>query len=315
MNEPIAVLSLPDSPIAERIEEVLSSDACCGADGQPCSVARLDLDAALNGAPVTIEPGGVRWQGVNLLDAGVVLLERPVFPWPQPQRLRDSPAGPHDETGRRTPGDRHARSLALSALQVVASARPVINPPEAAHLAVAPMTALDRLSQAGLEVHPWCLAPFECVQGGPTALRDAAGADRWHAPRLRGGREAVVFPERRSGSDHDAMAGGVVELLVIGDRVAGGVRHDDPSTWLTGGDGQPEAGPQPASTELAVSAAHALGLGLAGVTIGSGPEPVVVWADAGPDLVRWDRLLGGGASAALAHHLLKIASGTKKEAR
>jgi hypothetical protein len=321
MSPPIVVLSLPGSELAERIAARLGAgpgDAPVAGAGS--EVVRLGLDALMDGRAVTVEADSVRWQGVELLEAGAVLLECPVFPWPQPQSL--------PEEGSRIRDDRGPRSLGLSAILTVASSRPVVNPPAAAHLAVAPTTALERLAQAGVEVHPWRLAPL-CkgpIAPGAAAL-DVAGRDRWHQPQVpQEGQTAVLIepPEPRGPGKAE-----VLELLVLGGRVAGARAYRDPGAWSTGTAGRTISGADVASTlarpgALAVRAAAELGLDMAAITLshlsreldapdGSGvtgtdgdAPPTVMWADAGPDLARWDRALEGQVAALIAAHLAAL---------
>jgi len=298
-------MSLPGSELAERIAARL---------GDLPEVIRLELDAPMDGGSVTVEVGSVRWQGVELLEAGVVLLERPVFPWPQPQTLA--------EEGWRLGDDRGPRSLGLSAILSVALTRPVVNSPAAAHLAVAPTIALDRLAQAGLAVHPWRLGP---APGGPVAagaaVVDAAGRDRWHEPRVpREGQPAVLI-EPLAGCDTGEAE--VLQLLVLGGRVAGALAYPDPGAWSTGTAGRTIDGETVSRTldrpeALAVQAAAGLGLDMAAIALSHVPgssddpgadgdiPPTVMWVDAGPDLASWDRALDGRAAAALAAHLATL---------
>src|SRR5687767_14125047 len=73
--------------------------------------ARFDLDAALAGGALCIDDERVLWDGFDLSAAEAVLVERPVFSWPQPG-LGERGISPHAE--------REARALLVSCLHALA---------------------------------------------------------------------------------------------------------------------------------------------------------------------------------------------------
>jgi hypothetical protein len=275
--------------------------------------ADLCLDAPLEGKPVTIRPGAVVWEGVDLLGAGALLLEAPVYSWPQPLRLHDAPADPQARA-RHFTADREARALALSAIFAAAEIRPVVNPPGAGTLAASPAVALDRLEAEKAPVHPWRLGPAPAGAGGPggPVVLDAAGRDRWHRPsRPPEGEPALIL---------EPVEGEVLSLLVAGGRIAGGARFGDAAAWAHGeisaggaadAAGPVDAGAVPAAAaSLAAGAARRLGLHVAAVALaGAAAEPRILFVEAGPDLSRWDLRLGGRACDAIAALIAALARG------
>lgn len=240
---------------------------------------------------MTVAPGEVIWEGTDLLQVGAILVEAPLFPWPQPQMPTEMPFEPPAPEARLSP-EREARSLALSALWIASENRPVWNPPGAGHLAASPAVALDRLERAGLRVHPWSLepAPVEGEAAGRVVF-DGAGRDRWHHPaRPAPGEPALVF---------EAVRGEVLDILVVGGRLAG-ARGPRP------GDIPAEA------AELAECAADLLNLPIVAVSIVAVPgTPEVLLAEAGPDLAQWDTHLDGRLAPLLIERLETAALGAQ----
>ncbi len=250
----------------------------------------LSLDAPLQNRPVTIGPGEVFWEGFDLLGAAAVLVEAPLFPWPQAQPLPDGPFETPPSGARLSP-EREARSLAVSAVRIASETVPVWNPPAAAHLAASPAVALERLADAGLAVHPVGLGPAPESGGDPRLVLDAAGRDRWHRPsRPAPGEPAILL---------DPFAGGTLEVLVIGGRPAG--------ARGTSGEDVPED-----AAALAGAAARALDLRIASVVVTAAPGPAeVVFVDAGPDLADWNARLGGRLAPLLVERLEAEAPGAR----
>jgi hypothetical protein len=248
----------------------------------------LSLDAPLRNQPVTVSPGEVVWEGVDLLEAGAILVECPLFPWPQPQ-LPDELRFEPPEPGARISPEREARSLALSAIWIASRTVPVWNPPAAAHLAASPAVALERLAGAGLPVHPWALEPAPDTAGEGRLVLDAAGRDRWHRPsRPAPGEPAIVL---------EPIRGEVLDLLVVGGGPAG-VRG-------RGWQDVPEE-----AAALATAAALALGLQIASVSVAAAPASAEILAvEAGPDLAEWNTCLDGRLAPLLLERLEAIALG------
>lgn len=287
MERPIILLQLPGSPLAGRIARRL---------GEAGVATRLGcLDAPLSGAAVTVRAGGVSWEGAELLEAGAVWVEAPLFPWPQSLPPPDPPpAGltPQDWAVRQ----REARALAGAALFCAAEARPVVNHPLSAHLAASPAIALDRLARAGLPVHPWRLG---AAAPGTAPALDAAGRDRWHAPSRPPAGATALMPA--------PFAGPVESLLVVGGRLAARSVFADAAAWARG-EAHPAlaaAAADPAARDLAAGAASALALDLAAVSLHAG---AVLLCEAAPDLAAWDEAAAGAVAAAIAELLLTRAS-------
>jgi len=292
----VCILGVPGSPVAAAIARRL---------GERGVVAHaLALDAPLRGDAVTVRPGTVLWQGRDPGRAAVVMVERPVFPWPQPQRigelLRDGVPVPE-----RVDAEREARSLLVSALFAVAEHAHVVNPPAAVHLAVSPAIALDRLAGRGLPVHPWRLDPAgEPSPGNPALRRDVAGRELWHEP--------LPPPPGEPALLLDPLPGGAFSLLVVGGGVAAGLGYSDGPSWSK------DVSPAPLSAdavptdvaELAVRACGTLGLGFAAVSVTAAPdEPRVLWVEGGPDLEAWHTRTSETVFEALADHLVSVAAG------
>jgi hypothetical protein len=240
--------------------------------GQAPFVSRLD--APLQGKPVSVSSTRVLWEGTDLNSAGAVFLESPLFPWPQP------PLPPDDSSTREgykrwAAFQREAKSLMVSAVSAAAGKARIVNPMKAAHLAVSPAVALDRLGSEGFTVHPWRLEP--AMRNG--ALRDAAGRDLWHSP----GRPPLNEPS----ITFDSFKGDAVSMLVIGGQSIG-----------AGSIGTEAAA-------LAIDAVASLGLDFAAITLLTSP-PRILFCEAGPDLAGWDRALEGRVARALAQHLVDI---------
>jgi hypothetical protein len=289
VKQTFALLRTPGSPIGDSVARHLDQRGA-GAD-------LLDLDAPLRGEPVTVRPGSVVWQGVDLGSAAALLVERPVFPWPQPSRiselLRD---GMPDQD--RVGAQREARSLIASAIPAAAGMVRVVNPPVAAHLAASPAVALDGLEGAGLAVHPWRLAPAP-DGGNGRLLLDAAGRDLWHEP-------GTPMPGDSAIELHP-VDGVVYAVLVAGERPLAAARYPDAPSWVGGARATPiPPGELPtAAADLARNAVERLGIDLAAVAVTE--RPAVLWLDAGPDLAAWDRGAGGRVAAGLADHLIAVA--------
>ena len=252
------------------------------------SCSQLSLDAPLQGRPVTVGPGEVLWEGTDLLRVGAILVEAPIFPWPQPQVVEDLRFDPVEGEARISP-EREARSLALSALWVASQTRPVWNPPEAGHLAASLAVALDRLGAAGLPVHPWSLEPAPEAGILEGLVIDCAGPERWHQPSRPGpGEPAIVF---------DPIPSGIIDLLVVGGRTVG-------ATADRTQEAPPEAG------DLALRAAGALGLAIAQVSMVGDPRSLkILRVEAGPDLAAWNTRLDGRLAPLLIERLVAAADG------
>jgi hypothetical protein len=291
-----AVLQTPGSSVGDSLARRLEE--------RGAAAALLDLDAPLRGEPVTVRPGSVVWQAVDLTAAAAVLVERPVFPWPQPQRLREliRDGAPDPEL---VGAEREARSLIAAAIPAVAEAGRVVNPPHATHLAASPAIALDGLESAGLAVHPWRLAPAP-DDAAERLLLDAAGRDLWHEPGTPPPGEMAIEP--------DPFDGEILSILIAGGSPLGGLRHADGPAWLAGeqvAQLPPEEIPT-AAAALAGDAVKRLGLDFAAVALILAAErPGLLWLDAGPDLAAWDEALEGRVAAGLADYLIDVASGDR----
>jgi hypothetical protein len=283
MRGPIIVFALPASPLGAALGAILA------AKGRDHAI--LSLDAVQDGAPVTIGSDAVRWQGVDLLGASALVLEAPMFAWPQPLRaLERVAAGAALQAA--AVADREARSLAQSAILIAAARIPSFNPPSAAALAASPAIALDRLERQGLPVLRWRLD----AQADANA-RDVAGRDRWHAPvRPRAGEPGIRF-ERGA---HE-----VVVALVIGARIVGAFRHASVAAWADGREGRRLALDEvrPAVVELAARATASLALPIAAVAVAESPAPEILDVEVGPDLAGWDRSFAGAVAMAIADHV------------
>lgn len=214
MEKQIVLIGIPGSSL---VDELVS---CLGRTDSP--YCTLSLDAPLEGKPVTVAPGAVMWEGVDLLHADAVFVERPVFPWPQmllpTGRFQDFD---HEQW---VVFQREASSLTVSAILAAAEVRPVINPPASAHLAVSPSIALDRLAREGILVHPWSLEPAPPRdRAGAGFVLDACWLDRWHSPtRPRVGEPSLVL---------EPFPGEVVSFIVVGGKSAGALRYPSGASW------------------------------------------------------------------------------------
>jgi hypothetical protein len=294
MQQAVVILGRPGSTLGAQIRDHLRE--------RGGTVSVLALDATLRGEEVSVLPTAVVWQGVDLTRAGAVLAERSIFPWPQPQGVADliEEGAP---SKRLVAAEREARSLALSALEVASASCRVINPPAAAHLAVSPATALDRLARRGIGIHPWRLepAPGASDDSGRPVL-DVAGRDLWHEP--------APPPPGQPALTLDPVPVPVSTLFVVGDRVVGALHFRDGRSWVRAEVpavlAADEIAAEPAG--LAKRAASLLELDIAGITVAEGPGGHrVLLADAGPDLEGWNRSLGGRLVPTLADHLAAVA--------
>ncbi|HUV35318.1 MAG TPA: hypothetical protein VMX58_00075 [Patescibacteria group bacterium] len=298
MEKPIVLIGIPGSSLADEVAASLERTAF--------PYYTRSLDAPLAGGPVTFAPGSVIWEGVDLLDAGAIFVERPVFPWPQ---ARPPAERSHtDFTNEQwIVFQREASSLIVSAILAAADVRPVVNPPAAAaHLAISPSIALDRLAIEGIPVHPWSLEPAPPRdRSGAGFVLDACGRDRWHTPeRPRTGEPSLVL---------EAFAGEVVTFIVVGGMSVGALRYDSGGLWAKWHEAEGIGGevpePVPEAADLASRAAAALKLDYAAVSICTGTSPLsVLLCEAGPDLAAWNGILGGRLAHALADHLASVAS-------
>jgi len=81
---------------------------------------------------------------------------------------------------------------------------PVINSPESAHLAVAPVTGLEQLAAAGLPVQPWRVGPWD--EDAQRLALDVTGRDRWNEPRApQRGEPALQQPGVLMSLHHDEL--------------------------------------------------------------------------------------------------------------
>ncbi len=284
-------IGLPESPFGARFAEAVRS---LGIAAETASI-----DATIEGGTVTVRPDAVLWEKIPLLDAVAVVVEAPLFPWPQP--LGAAPRGAGGAAPLPFAVEREARSLALSALSLVAESRPVWNRPAAAHLAASRAVALARLETAGIPVRAWKLLPApERGDREDGIILDSVGRDRWHRPsRPSPGEPALVL---------GPVAGDVVSVLVAGGAAAGGERHPSAAAWSSGSPGAPLASaavPKPLA-DAAIAAARALGLDIAAVALAGDPAATLL-VETGPDLSVWDDLLDGGLAPFLAGRLAAAA--------
>lgn len=294
VKQTCVLLRTPGSPLGDSLGRHLEEHGL--------HAALLDLDAPLRGEPVTVHPDRVLWQGTDLSAAAAILVERPVFPWPQPrciEGLIHDGVPDQDRAGAM----REAWSLVASAIPAAACRGRVINPPAAAHLAASPAIALAGLGEAGLPVHPWRLAPAPDEPAGRLLL-DAAGRDLAHEPGRPGPRDLAV--------EADPVRGDVLFVLTAGGVPLGGLRFADAAAWL---ERSPEAALPPeripaAAAELSARAIAALGLAFGGVSVIPAEGAFrLLWLDAGPDLADWDARLEGRVARGLADFLIDIATG------
>lgn len=293
MNRPVVLLARSESLVAERVAGILAAGGF--------STLILDIDAPINGDPVTVRDERVHWQGHDLAAAAAIWLEEPVFPWPQ---MIPPPCPLPDVANfeRWRHYQREARSLAVAAVSVAGATVPVLNPVGSFHLAVSPSVALDRLAAAGVPVHPWR------VTGGapdPDELSvDAVGRDRWHRP--------IGVPAESPRLCFAPTPGAVMELLLIGGETAAARRWTQAADWT-----QAAAPARPVDPAEIVAPMAGLGRRCAAVLeleilqvacLEGGMEPAVLLADAAPDLAAWDVPAAGVVAAALARRLAALAA-------
>ncbi len=294
VNMTCAILRVPGSPFGETL--------ACRLDERGARGVVLNLDGPMRGEPVTVRSGSVLWQGVDLIAAAAVFVERPVFPWPQPGNVTDlirDGAPDKDRVG----AEREARSLIASAIPAAAVSGRLVNPPVAAHLSASPAIGLDLIESAGLAVHPWRLGPAPEDADGRLLL-DSVGRDLWHEPERPLPGHIAIEPDRFSAE--------VLSVLIAGGSPLGGLRHADGPSWAAGENAGQIAGEKiPADVvELACRAVETLGLGFAAVSvIQKGDRPGLLWFDAGPDLAVWDLFLEGRVAAGIADYLIAVAAG------
>jgi hypothetical protein len=260
----------------------------------------LTLDVAQEGGALTVEPDRVVWEGVDLLQASVVVVEKPVFAWPQaPVAEPEAPEGPGDSVAARW---RETSALLLSALHATALRVPVLPAPAVARLACSPFACLDRLARHAIPVHGYLLTSTQASSGSVT--RDVCGSDLAHRPGAPGDGDARILL--------DPGEGEILDVLAIGGRGVLAGRYPTIEAWAADGDPAPLEGSLSPEVQALVHAV-AVDLSLEFVRIAVAPEKElrVVWVDAGPDLGRLDRIHGGRVADLLARHFLEIASGRK----
>jgi hypothetical protein len=292
MHGPVVILADAASPLPAIIEAEmrrLGASACV-----------LSLTAPLEAGRVSILPDAVVWEDVDLTRAGAVLVERPLFAWSQPhggeRLIEDGVPSP-----RLVTAEREACSLALSAMLIASGVTRTVNPPSAAWLAVAPAMALHRLARRGLPVHRWRIEP---APEGDRLLVDSVGRDLWLDPeRPPAGEPALTF---------DPAPGEVVSLFVIGERLVGGMRFGDATSWARREAGEPlgEQEVSPRLAEVALQVAVVLEVDIVVVSaLVRADEPAILLADTAPDLAEWNIALGGRLASTLADHLIEAAAG------
>ncbi len=293
MDRPVVLLARPESLLAEHVAGILTAGGL--------STLILDIDAPINGEPVTVRDDHVCWQGHDLAAAAAIWLEEPVFPWPQ---MVPPPCPLPDVANfqRWRHYQREARSLAVAAMSVAGASVPVLNPVGTFHLAVAPTVALDRLAAAGLPVHQWRVT---CSTPSPGELTiDAVGHDRWHRPTaVPAGSPRLCFAP---------AAGAVMELLLIGGDVAAARHWTQAADWTRSNE-RPQAATLARFVESTEVSAPLVALGrrcaavleleiLQVACLEGGQEPAVLpavlLADAAPDLAAWDVPAAGHKAAA-----------------
>lgn len=315
MGKVIVLLAIPESPLAGELAALL--------DGGEISHHTCSLDAPMEGKPLTVSSKGVVWEGVDLMQADAIFLEKPVFPWPQhelpPERFRKNGGFKQGVVFQR-----ETMSLIVSAVRIAGEARRMINRPGADHLAISPSIALDHLSRDGIPVHPWRLATLASeLRSEAGFVVDASGGDRRHSPTIAQANEPALV--------YDPFPEEAVTVLVVGGRAAGALHYQNGGQWAESGRsdtfgelrGTNEKNPDtesparidsleafPEAAELAVRTAGALELDVAAVSVRTGPAaPGVLLCEAAPDLAAWNRILQGRLAEALADHLISAASG------
>lgn len=256
-------------------------------------VQTLDLDGPLDGEALTIGPDFVRWRDLDLTRAEALLLERPLFSWPQPI----------DGAGRR-----EVRALRLSAVLALAERAPVLNPPSAVEFVITPPLALDALAACGIAVRPWRYGPRD---DGARAWRDAIGRVVDYEPRAPAVGEVGWSPEPFDGT--------LTTVLVIGGAIVASAEHANLAAWISASSANSARAPDglaDAAVALARRVSTELGLAFAAVTLAGPTEaPSVVDVDAAPDLRAWDRAVDGEVARAVARSLTQAAAravGSKK---
>ncbi len=298
MSSPIVILAKQGSRFGPALAEAIASR------GMRCDVR--SIDAALDGAPVTIDDDGVRWEGIDLARARAVFLEAPLYCWPQPSTTVGLSPDPSIRAAQ-VRRQREASALAISAVRIVATRTRVINRPEAGALAASRPVALAHLEAAGIPVHPWKLIAAPGAGASGTFVLDVIGAERWHSPAPPAPGEPCLSLEDLSGEVHG--------VLVIGGKVAGATRYPSPEAWAVRQAGE-FAGPgmvPSVAAEPALAAAAGLDLEVAEVWLGgdTGVRPAVLTIEAGPVLEAWDQPLRGRVAAQLAAHLIDVAASSE----
>ncbi|MCC6405788.1 MAG: hypothetical protein IT453_01385 [Planctomycetes bacterium] len=243
----------------------------------------LDLDAPFDGEALSVGPDFVAWRGLELTSASAILLERPLFAWPQPIGGE---------------ARRELAALRLSAVLALAERVPVLNPPHAAELALAPVLALDALAARGFAVQPWRFGPRD----GAGAWRDALGRVADYEPRMPEPGEPAWAPE--------PFDGALTTVFVAGDTIAASAEHRDLAAWSAEAAASSAIAPDRLSDELATLARRAtaeLGLAFAAVTLRVDGASVVD-VDAAPDLAAWDHARSGAIARAAADLLVHAAA-------
>ncbi|MEQ8763732.1 MAG: hypothetical protein RL885_07390 [Planctomycetota bacterium] len=276
-----------DSPFAAALEDRLSEKSW--------ALGRLDIEAPLRGDAVTVEPRAVIWQGRSLLEASAVVLETPVVAWPQPDLVTTTDR-PLEEIQIAAMQEREARSLLVSSLAATSELVPVLNPLEAMGLVGAPVAALDRLASDGVPVHPWRLDVKASVEGA--LRRDVISRHLWHVP--------ATPPQGEPARRLEPFEDGVLDVLVLGHRIAGAERYASAQAWQSGeSDGvlDPESASRSCVAQTAEKAAWATGLPI--VALALRESGAVLDIDPSPDLAAWESRLPGQPSAILVGYLLE----------
>jgi hypothetical protein len=291
----IVILGVPGSRLGPRLARRL--------EARGAAVAALSQDAVWRGAPVTVQRAAVEWNGVALDRAGAVLVERPIFPWPQPQRLDDIVHDGAPDPGRAA-AEREARALALSALRAAAERTAVLNRPDSVHVVASPATGLTRAAAAGLAVQPWTFGPAPDDAGGRVVL-DSVGAEYWHAPSRPAPGEPAILVE--------PVGSSVWTLLVARRRILSGREHPNGGAWGGTADTGPAAadGWAGSMAPVASAAAAASGLDIAAVTLTTEEPHRVVWVDGAPDLEAWEGASEESVGDGLCDLLLEAADAGK----
>lgn len=261
----------------------------------PCR--QLSLTAVHEGRAVALVPGKVRWEGASLEESGAVFVDRPVFLWPQPQRIGEYLAEPESMQAKAA-AEREASSLLVSALWILADRVPVLPHPRAARFASSPVLALDHLDRQGFPVHAWRVAAASEAQEEERVL-DVVGRDLWAKPGIPEGKQPALI--LRPVQDE------LVEVLVLGGEV---VAHRHPASrggWPAdeGAETRTDADLPVSFTELVRMVTAALELDVAALTLSRSPDAAcVLFVDAGPDLGAWNSASQGEVVLRLARCLI-----------